>query len=456
VRVTASDLYSYYCPSECPGRVWLRERGEPEGEPSPYQEVLLMLGKRHEESHLASLPTPTDLSSVPREERPTRTIEAVRERASVVYQGALRVGHTVAGVACEVLGEPDFLVREGNGYLIRDSKIARRVNEKDHLEILLQMGLYGWLYERTFGQPPVGLQVHSGTGDVVPLPYDGGGYALTRLGDILALKRASAEPFSPCGWSKCSGCGFFHRCWHRAEACRDVALIPDADQGLVAALRDKGVVAIEELLDRFNEEGLAAFQRPYGGRMQKVGKKAGAILAQAKALSTGKETLLASPDIPAHVNYVMFDLESLPPQLDEAEKIYLWGLQVFGSEPSQYWAATAGFGQQGDRQGWERFLLNADAIFQHYGSVPFVHWAPYEKTRTKSYIARYGDPAGVAARVLDNLLDLHAQTKASIVLPPAELQPEGPREVHRLPADLDGGRRGLGHGQVHRSHRDGR
>jgi hypothetical protein len=32
-------------------------------------------------------------------------------------------------------------------------------------------------------------------------------------------------------------------------------------------------------------------------------------------------------------NYVMFDLEGMPPQLDELEKIYLWGMQVFGERP---------------------------------------------------------------------------------------------------------------------------
>ena len=53
-----------------------------------------------------------------------------------------------------------------------------------------------------------------------------------------------------------------------------------------------------------------------------------------------------------------------------------------------------------------RFLQTADAIFAEYGDIPFVHWHHYEKTHIKQYILRYGDPAGIAARVLLNLLDL--------------------------------------------------
>jgi hypothetical protein len=55
----------------------------------------------------------------------------------------------------------------------------------------------------------------------------------------------------------------------------------------------------------------------------------------------------------------MFDLEGLPPQLDELEKIYLWGMQVFGEELGEFRAATASFGPTADREGWEAFLAEA-------------------------------------------------------------------------------------------------
>ena len=77
--------------------------------------------------------------------------------------------------------------------------------------------------------------------------------------------------------------------------------------------------------------------------MQRVGKKAESILRMARAMVSGEEIILQAPPIPESRNYVMFDLEGLPPQLDETEKIYLWGMQIFGDKPSDYMAATAGF-----------------------------------------------------------------------------------------------------------------
>ena len=85
----------------------------------------------------------------------------------------------------------------------------------------------------------------------------------------------------------------------------------------------------------------------------------------------------------------MFDLEGLPPQLDELEKIYLWGMQVFGERPGEFRAATAGFGRDGDREGWFAFLAEAAQLFAEHGDIPFVHWASYELTKLNLYLDRY-------------------------------------------------------------------
>ena len=44
--------------------------------------------------------------------------------------------------------------------------------------VRLQLEAYGWLYEQTFGEPPVALQVHSGRGEILDVEYGGGGDAL--------------------------------------------------------------------------------------------------------------------------------------------------------------------------------------------------------------------------------------------------------------------------------------
>jgi predicted RecB family nuclease len=303
------------------------------------------------------------------------------------------------------------------GYAIRDSKLARRIGNGSHPEIELQLELYGWLYEQTFAEPPVALQIHNGIGEILVFPYEGGEQALEVLGEILRIRRSAEQPETPVGWGKCSGCGFFERCWPAAVARRSIGLLPWVDRGLIAELEAQGVETIDELLERFDEDQLAELERPRGAKQMKVGGGAGRILTSARALATGKPILLKPPAIPEHPNYVMFDLEGVPPQLDELEKIYLWGLQVLGERPGEFRAAIAGFGQTGDREGWEAFLREAEAIFAEHGDLPFVHWASYERTKIDLYIGRYGDRDGIAEHVKRNLLDLLPITYGSIALP---------------------------------------
>ena len=120
-----------------------------------------------------------------------------------------------------------------------------------------------------------------------------------------------------------------------------MALVPKVDQALVRALRESGVVSYDDLLVQFDEQRLAHFERGHGGRKRKVGAAAKPILRSAQALAFGKEIVIQAPVVPQARNYAMFDLEGLPPQLDELEKIYLWGIQVYGAEPSEYLGAAA-------------------------------------------------------------------------------------------------------------------
>jgi uncharacterized protein len=202
-----------------------------------------------------------------------------------------------------------------------------------------------------------------------------------------------------------------------AEKSLDVAIIPGVDQGLAIALHKEGIESINELLSKFDEKRLAEFRRPWGDRIQRVGKKAESIFRMAECIVKAKEIILNTPKIPNCANYVMFDLEGLPPHLDELEKIYLWGIQVFGEEQGKYIPAVAGFGEKGDAEGWKTFLTNAQIILSKYPDIPFVHWHHYERVRIDMYIERYGDPEGVATRVRENLLDLLPICQNSVALP---------------------------------------
>jgi len=418
MRLTASDIVSLYRPTPCSLRLYLREHGVPESEPSAFEQIIQTLGQVHEQSHLATLGAYEDISIVDRGQRVLRTLEAIKNHIPVIYQGEFACETTISGSPVVIVGRPDFLILDGDNYIIRDSKLSRTVDADHHEEISLQLQLYGWLFERRVGTPAKCLQVHTGTGDVVDVPYDGGVAALAKLAEVLAVKQLTTEPYEPVGWTKCkAGCGYADRCWPLAEAQHDVSLVMDVDQGLARQLHADGIITVQQLVSSFDAQRLSDLKRPWGTRQQKVGKKAEAILQYAEVSISGEERILAPVMIPAHDNYVMFDLEGMPPHLDDLEKIYLWGMQVYGEKPGKFIGVTSGFGADGDREGWEKFLDTANGIFAQYGDIPFVHWHHYEKTHIKQYVERYGDQNGVADRVLRNLLDLLPVTRDSVVLP---------------------------------------
>lgn len=398
-------------------RLYLREKGAKEGKPSPYEEVIIELGRRHEQQHLSTIGKFLDLSTGSEDERIKRTMQAVQEGVPVLYHPLFRIDVKLGARDVALVGEPDLMIKDAGGYRIRDVKMSRRITEKDHPEILLQLGMYGWLYERTFKAKPTRLEVLAGTGNLEEVPLNAVENALEQIERVAQLIGSDAEPFSPVGWTKCGSCGFNDRCWTNAVNSKDVATVPGVDQGLTRALRDKGISTIDDLLKGFDESTLANVQKPWGTKTQKVGKAAEKILRSARAIASGKEEVLQTPALPTAQNYVMFDVEGLPPQLDELDKIYLWGLQVFGAKPSEYLGNIPEIGADGDRAGWYSFLATAKRVFDAYGDVPFVHWTHYERTKLSTYMERYGDKDGVAERLKQNLVDLFPITLTAIALP---------------------------------------
>ena len=240
MRITAQDFHALYAPSECDLRVYLRAKHEPEAEPSEYEQVLFRLGQRHEAAHLATFPQVVDLRKLSFEQRIEETKAQMAGGAAVLYQPALKFSGELDGVACDFVGEPDFLIREGGGYFVRDVKLVRHVDKDLHPEVILQLQFYGWLYTQVFGVAPLWLEGFSGQGEVVTVPNAGAG-VLDHMRGILKLKTLTEAPYQPVGWSKCTGCGFHDRCWVEAKRTNDVAMVLGVDQGLAVELHRQGI-----------------------------------------------------------------------------------------------------------------------------------------------------------------------------------------------------------------------
>ncbi len=422
-RVSPSSLYSLIKPSRCDLRVWLGAHGIEEDPPGAFRGLIMQLGIEHERRHLPRFPGLIDIATYPREEQAELTRVELREADRVIYQGRLQAVAEVDGRRIEITGHPDFMLPARRGWAIRDSKINRSISDY----IRLQLHLYAWLYEQTTGEQPVALQVHAGSGEIldVPLEPELTDRALEMAARIIALREEDApRPDEHVGVSKCGGCDFHGHCWPPALERGDVGILPRFDRGLVEVLHSRGTHTVEQLIADWDEESLAALERPWGqgGRRKPVGEIAARMIKSAEARVSGAPILLAEPELPdpPPPTWVMFDLEGMPPTIDELEKIYIWGLQCFGEGAGPFRPAVAGFGpgSGGDREGWFAFLTEAGAIFSEHGDLPFAHWATYERVKIDLYLERYGDDAaGTAARIKDNLLDLLPITYAAVAVP---------------------------------------
>jgi len=425
--LSPQDIRTFYQPSKCDRRVWLDSHGVTGAEPDEFASLLADLGRQHEDQYLSTLGEYLDIHALPSTQRINKTIEAIQNRVNVIYQGELRCN--IPDLNIDIIGIPDFLIREGDNYIIRDCKLSKHANESDHPEIVYQLELYGLLFERAIGHPPARLEVVLGDNTIVQIPYDSSSRSIEQLHQILSLRNLPEEPYSPVGWSKCNGCGFRDRCWTSAIEEHDPALIYGVDQGLAIQLRSLNVHDFRELNEKFTVESLTDLKRPVGKMMKRVGKSAESILTLAQSMQEKRIIQRAPLEVQHSDYYVMFDLEGVPPYSDDLDLIYLWGLQVFGKQQSNYLPAVAPFTDRGEEIGWKDFLKNADSIFKKHGDVPFIHWHHYETSKVKAYIEKFGDSNGIAERVLNNCIDLLPITRKAFAMP---LSSYSLKEVEKL------------------------
>ena len=178
MNLSATDIYSLQRPSRCGLRVYLIAKGEPAAPPGELDLKLREMGIAHEKEHLETLGEYAQPVGATLEAKAADTRRLVEERTPVIYQPVLMADATGELAGNRIVGVPDLLIRQGSEYRIRDVKLARKVGNGHHLEIVAQVGVYGWLFQQSFGVPAAALEVAVGDGSVTELPDDGGAAAL--------------------------------------------------------------------------------------------------------------------------------------------------------------------------------------------------------------------------------------------------------------------------------------
>jgi predicted RecB family nuclease len=151
MHITASKLYDYI---QCAHRVWRDQYGpqdEKVVEPNPFVELLWEKGSSYEKEVVERLGTFLDLSKGSQGERRIKTLEAMKRKEPLIYQGLLEDG--------DLLGIPDLLrlspdgsympidIKSGMGYE-RDSAEDEDEVGKPKKHYAVQLGLYVELLRR--------------------------------------------------------------------------------------------------------------------------------------------------------------------------------------------------------------------------------------------------------------------------------------------------------------------
>jgi predicted RecB family nuclease len=434
--LSPSSISRLYEPTECARRTWLRDVAKldpsPEGD---FEKFNKEQGIRHEARVVERLKAKgfslVDIDGFDNKNAYDDTLAAVQAGGSVVYQGMLEATTEIDGQEVRIFGYPDFLIPDGDGWIVADAKLTRSVHKSDGKErgdkqaIFLQLRLYGWLFEQSFPGVPCSLRVYNGAGGEEAVESDGGASALLELGRVVEIRSLTEEPAELVGWSKCGPCGYKEHCWPIAEQQKALGLVVDIDKKLAPKLEAEGITSYPEVAERLDAVELAKLKSQKGDNIagsRRILENIEALMKDepVRRLDDDGNPVAIDPRVTESDTYVMFDLEGLPPELDEDKQVYLWGMQVFhaSGEKGEFIDCLAEFGEDGDKRGWEEFLRQARALIDEHGDIHFVHWAHYEKTMIKAYIERYGDDdQGTAAKVLKLLLDLLPITRDSVALP---------------------------------------
>lgn len=314
--ITASTLYDLV---QCPHRVTRNvfEDAADRDPVSPFVQLLWERGTLYEKEVIAGLELPfTDLSGFADDEKEERTAEAIKRGDALIYSGRIRHG--------DLLGEPDLLRREGNGYVAIDIKSGAGEEGGDEdgkpkKHYAVQLGLYTEILERkglSTGRRAYIWDIH---GEEVlydfSVPY--GRRSPRTLWDdyteVLAAARAIVARRTstlPAYTSTCKECWWYSSCLKRLQSENDLSLIPEVGR----SKRDALAAAVSTIKE-FAAADPKAFFSGKGTRFPGIGADTLLKLhkrAQLLAASNPKPYLKASLELPLARLELFFDIEVDP------------------------------------------------------------------------------------------------------------------------------------------------
>ncbi|KAA0022519.1 TM0106 family RecB-like putative nuclease [Antrihabitans cavernicola] len=398
------------------GKLDLTDR--PRDRPDPMLDRTARLGDAHERRQLAKF-TDRFGEGVRWMDRPgysltdlraanQATVDAAVAGTDVIYQGTFFDGR--------FLGFCDFLVREGDGYAIYDTKLARHAKVASLLQLAAYADALAGNGIRPADRVHLLLGDHSDSTHLLADLEPVHSARRDRLQHILDEKQNELLPvqWSDLRYSACGRCDF---CEPEVEASRDPLLVAGMRATARARLLDAGVTTIDLLATTTStvagvaERTFTALHRQ--AKMQLRQEKSDEHLHE--VVDADLLGAIPAPD----PGDIFFDFEG-DPMWSEAGSPD-WGLEyLFGvvEGPAEaptfrpFWAHD----RAEERQALIDFLAYVTERRKQFPNMHVYHYAAYEKTALLRLAGRYG----VGEETVDNLLrqnvlvDLYPIVRAAV------------------------------------------
>lgn len=241
--ITAAMLYDW---TQCPHRPYvdLFTNRAKRDETSPFVKLLWEKGTAYELEVMAGVQQPVrDLSSYTRDEKELRTTEAIQKEEPLIYGGRV--------TADDLLGEPDLLRREGDGYLAGDIKSGAGEEGDDgkpkkHYGV--QLALYTDILERkglSSSRRPFVWDIH-GNEVTYDLDEQHGKQSPWTMWEVyqdtlMRVRQIVAQEYQtiPAYCSGCKDCHWYSFCLSNLERSDDLTLIFDLGRAKRDAMVDR-------------------------------------------------------------------------------------------------------------------------------------------------------------------------------------------------------------------------
>lgn len=402
--ITASRLYDYI---KCPHRVWRDIHGpqeEKSHDPNPFIQLLWERGIKHEKEILSALGSLLDLRGGMIDDRFQKTIEAMKAKTPLIYQGVLRYDN--------MLGIPDLLkiqpdgsyvpidIKSGMGFDGGDDEEGEPSKPKKHYaaqlclygDVLNRLGFSGSVRGKILDicqnevEYDLSLPMGARTTDTWIDYYE----KIKNQVDLLMNDRQRNKPAIS---GTCKLCPWHDSCKKWCEEQKDLSNV----FYLGRSIRDK---INEDLLindvDAFLKLDVGEVMKQKEER-KKAGDKAflsgigEASLQKAVdrtkiMFQTKKPVIYGMVDLPETGYELFFDIEDDPTQ----EFVYLHGVYERNGDKERFVDFTAKeLSEEAEKEAWRNFWRYIKSLPQDDFSV--YYYSPHEKSTYRRMQKRYPD-----------------------------------------------------------------